>query len=74
MRLVSGHVVGGRIEVEGEALPEGSSVVVVLPDPDDDRPALTPAERDALLASIAEADAGLLEDSDEVFRSLPLRR
>jgi hypothetical protein len=69
MRITKGTVVGGRIVVEDEALPEGSDVTVLV---SDERSfTLTIEEESALLDGIAEADRGEFLSADDVLRRLP---
>ena len=69
MRISKGKVVGGRIEVEGELLNEGSLVTVLVPD--EGSFTLSSADEAALLEAIAEAERGDLIDADEFLRQLP---
>ena len=56
MRIASGKVVGGRVELDSE-LPEGTSVTVLAPDGDETFEA-DPELEQMLFDSIAEADRG----------------
>ena len=69
MRITKGKVVNGHIEVEDEALDEGSSVTVLVSD--ESTFTLTDQEEAALLDSIAEANRGDLLDAKDVLRRLP---
>ena len=69
MRVTSGKVVAGRVEIEGDPLPEGAVVTVLSREADETFGLDDAAERD-LLASIAEADRGELIPAEEVLRSL----
>jgi len=69
MRVASGKVVAGRVEIEGEPLPDGMIVTLLARDADE------PFEVDAalkaeLLESIAEADRGELIPAAEVLKKL----
>ena len=55
MHVATGTVVGGKIVVEGLALPEGTIVTVLTPD-DDPAVRLPPALERELLEAIDEAD------------------
>ena len=57
MKIATGKVVGGKVVLEGEALPEGSVVTVVARDADETFE-VTPEEEQALLAAIAQAERG----------------
>ena len=69
MRVATGTVGGGRIEVAGETLPEGMVVTILSPD---DREAFTlgPDAETALLLSIAEAERGEVVSGDDLIRGL----
>ena len=69
MRITKGKVVNGHIEVEDEALDEGSSVTVLLSD--ESSFTLTDQEEADLLDSIAEANRGDLLDAKDVLQRLP---
>ena len=69
MRITKGKVVNGHIEVEDEALDEGSSVTVLVSD--ESTFTLTDQEEAALLDSIAEANRGGLLDVKDVLQRLP---
>ena len=69
MRITKGKVVNGHIEVEDEALDEGSSVTVLVSD--ESTFTLTEQEEAALLDSIAEANRGDLLDAKDVLQRLP---
>jgi hypothetical protein len=69
MRVTKGKVVGGQIVVEGEAMSEGSTVTILVPD---ERAFTLSAEDEAaLLEAIAEADRGELLDAQDILRQLP---
>ena len=69
MRVTTGKVVAGRVETEGDPLPEGAVVTVLSRETDETFELDEAAERE-LLASIAEADRGELIPAEEVLRSL----
>lgn len=57
MQLATGTVVEGKVVVEGESLPEGARVTLLVREADE--PLEVPPELEAeLLESIAEADRG----------------
>ena len=69
MRVLTGRVVAGRIEVDDPLPPEGSVVTIYATD--DSRPfTVTPAEEAALLKSIAEADRGDVVPANELLKEL----
>jgi hypothetical protein len=73
MRIASGRVIAGKIEVEGEPFPEG--MVVTLLGRDADEPFEVDAALKAeLLESIAEADRGELIPAENVIRKLREKR
>ena len=55
MRITTGKVRDGAIDLEGEVLPEGSIVTVIAPD-DEEAFALRPNEEADLITVIEEAD------------------
>ncbi len=65
--MITGTVVNGKIEVEGEPLREGSTVTVLTPEQDFE---LSPEEKTALLQSIQEADRGEVISGDALLREL----
>lgn len=69
MRVTTGRVVNGKIEVPDEELTEGMVVTILTPE---DRGAFTlgPEAEAALLASIEEADRGEVISREELFREL----
>lgn len=69
MMIRSGRVVAGKIEVDGEPLPEGT-VVTVLTREADETFELDAAAEAELLASLAEADRGETVPAEEVLRAL----
>jgi len=69
MQLTTGTVVGGKIVVKGESLPEGTVVTILSRETDETF--VAPAELEAeLLESIAQADRGETLSADEVLRRL----
>lgn len=72
MKLATGRVVNGRIEVDWNELPEGSVVGVIVPD--DTAGFELSAEEEAELASaLAESDRGEAVDAAEVIQLLRSR-
>jgi hypothetical protein len=69
MQLTTGTVVGGKIVVEGDPLPEGT-VVTVLARESDETFVVPPALEAELLESIAEADRGEAMSADELLGRL----
>lgn len=67
MRITSGKVVFGHIVVEGEPLPNGSTVTVLAREADESFELDATAEAELLL-SLAEADRGELIPAEEVLR------
>ncbi|MEA2603502.1 MAG: hypothetical protein QOF89_4494 [Acidobacteriota bacterium] len=69
MRVTTGRVVNGRIEVPGEEFAEGMVVTILAPE-DRETFTLGPEAEAALLASIEEADRGELFTEEELWREL----
>jgi hypothetical protein len=69
MRVTTGTVVNGRIEIPGEDLAEGTVVTILAPE---DRESFTlgPEAEADLLEAIAEADRGNFISGDELLREL----
>jgi hypothetical protein len=69
MRVTTGTVVNGKIEVPGEDLEEGTVVTILAPE---DRESFTlgPEAEAELLEAIAEADRGDFISGDELLREL----
>jgi hypothetical protein len=72
MKIATGKVVGGKIELEGGAFEEGSSVTVLAQD-EPEGVTLGPAEESELLLAIAEADRGEMVSAEEVLAKLARR-
>jgi hypothetical protein len=73
MVITSGRVVGGKIVVEGDPLPEGATVTVLTREGDESF-VLDAAAEAELIESIAEADRGDVVPADDVLRALRNRR
>lgn len=69
MRLLSGKVVGGKVEVEGEPLKEGS-IVTVLALEDEEPFELSPEQEAELARGIQEVERGQFVDGDEFLKEL----
>jgi hypothetical protein len=69
MKVATGIVVNGKVEVEGEALAEGSTVTVVLREADETFD-LTPEEEKELLASIAAIERGEFISGEQLLERL----
>jgi hypothetical protein len=71
MRVTTGRVVAGRIEVPGEFFVEGEAVTVVAAEGDETF-TLNPQDEAALLAAMAEGDRGEVVSAEKFFRDLGL--
>ena len=69
MQLTTGTVVGGKIVVDGDPLPEGT-VVTILARETDETFSVPPELEAELLESIAEADRGDTISADELLSRL----
>jgi len=69
MKVTTGTVVNGKIEVSGEALPEGL-VVTILSPAERETFKLGPEAEAALLASIDAADRGEIISGEALLREL----
>lgn len=72
MKIATGKVVDGKVDLQGVALEEGASVTVLARD-DAGGLDLTPEEEAELLLSIAEADRGETVSAEEVLAKLARR-
>ncbi|HSC09233.1 MAG TPA: hypothetical protein VLD59_20590 [Steroidobacteraceae bacterium] len=72
MRITTGKVRDGAIDLQGEVLPEGSTVTVIAPD-DEEAFELGASEEAELKAAMEEADRDQTVDSS-VVRDLLHRR
>jgi hypothetical protein len=68
MRVTSGRVVAGQIVLEGEPLPDGSVVTILLREHDESFELDATAQTELLL-SLAEADRGELISAEDVLRT-----
>jgi len=72
MRITTGKVRDGAIDLEGEVLPEGSIVTVIAPD-EEEVFELGPNEEADLIAAIEEADRDQTVDSSVIGELLRRR-
>jgi hypothetical protein len=69
MRIATGKVVQGKLELEGDALEEGAIVTVLVPEPDETFE-FTPEEELALEESLKQAAQGQFVDAEALLREL----
>lgn len=69
MKLMTGTVIGGKVVVQGEALPEGAVVTILAPEPGE-RFVVPPELEPELQASLAEAERGETVSVDELLGRL----
>ena len=69
MRIATGKVIRGKLELDGDSLEEGATVTVLVPEPDETF-TLTPDEEVALEESLKQAARGEFVDSDALLREL----
>ena len=69
MVITSGRVVGGKVVVDGDPLPEGTTVTVLTREGDESF-ILDAAAEAELLESIAEGDRKDVVPADDVLRAL----
>lgn len=72
MRIATGTVVSGRIEVDGDPFPEGSTVTILSRE--EEFFELSPQEEEDIVAALAEADAGDVIDGEQFLQELRGRR
>jgi hypothetical protein len=69
MRIATGKVIRGKLELDGDSLEEGATVTVLVPEPDETF-TLTPDEEVALEESLKQATRGEFVDADALLREL----
>jgi hypothetical protein len=69
MRIATGKVIEGRLQIEGEPLEEGATVTVLVPE-GSERFELTPDEAAELDESLREVARGEFLDSASLLREL----
>jgi hypothetical protein len=69
MRIATGKVKQGKLELDGDVLEEGATVTVLVPEADESF-SLTPDEEAALEESLREAAQGLFVDAEALLREL----
>jgi hypothetical protein len=69
MRIATGKVVQGKVELDGASLEEGSTVTVLVAE-DDGTFELTPDEEAALGESLRQAAQGQFIDAEALLRDL----
>jgi hypothetical protein len=72
MRVATGRVVDGRVDLLGTELPEGTAVTVLLPEGDETFEADETTER-ILLESIAQCERGQTVPFEQVLEELRRR-
>ncbi len=70
MKISTGKVVSGKVELEGDPLPEGCVVTVLAPDGEEFFE-LTEEEETLLVDSIQQAEAGRVRSATDVLADLP---
>jgi len=73
MKVATGKVVAGKVVVEGEPLPEGSTVTVLSRESEESFEA-TPEQEAELLAAIAEGDRADSVPAGELLQELRSER
>jgi len=69
MRISTGKVHGGTIDLEGDLLPEGSTVTILATDGDETF-TLDPADEERLLEAVEEANRGMAVDASQVLAKI----
>ncbi len=70
MKISTGKVVSGKVELDGDPLPEGCVVTVLAPDGEEFFE-LTEEEETLLVDSIRQAEAGRVRSATDVLADLP---
>lgn len=69
MLITTGKVLGGTIKIDGQSLPEGAVVTVLVPEGDETFE-LAPEEETKLLAAIAEAERGETVSAPDILQQI----
>ena len=69
MRIATGKIIGGKLELDGDSLEEGATVTVLVPEPDETFE-LTPEEEATLEDSLKQAAQGQFVDAEALLREL----
>jgi len=69
MRIATGKVIRGKLELDGDSLEEGATVTVLVPESDETF-TLTPDEEVALEESLKQAARGEFVDAGALLREL----
>ena len=69
MLITTGRVNGGRIEIDDERVPEGTTVTILAPE-DGEVFEATPDDEARLLAAIAEAESGDVIGASELLERI----
>jgi len=69
MRIATGKVIGGKLELEGDSLEEGATVTVLVPESDETFE-LTTDELASLEDSLQQAARGQFVDAASLLREL----
>jgi DNA-binding winged helix-turn-helix (wHTH) protein len=69
MKVATGKVIAGKVVVDGDAFAEGSEVTVIAGD-DHEQFAASPEEEVALLAALAEIEAGQVVSAADLLDRL----
>lgn len=72
MRIATGKVIGGKVVVQGEALPEGAMVTILAREPAE-RFVIPPELEPELKASLVEAERGDTISADQLLSRLRRR-
>jgi hypothetical protein len=70
MRVTAGKVVHGRVEVNDVTLPEGTDVIVGIPEDADVGFELSAADTRSLQEAIAEADRAEFADTESILATI----
>jgi len=69
MRIATGKVIGGKLELDGDSLEEGATVTVLVPESDETFE-LTADEMASLEDSLQQAARGQFVDAEALLREL----
>jgi len=72
MKIATGHVVDGKLLVEGKTLPDGAVVTILEPEDDSEAVTLSPGQEEELLEAARQLSDGKWISGAELLESLKI--
>jgi hypothetical protein len=70
MKVATGHIVDGKLMIDGKPLPDGSVITVVQPESPPECQVLSPEDEDELIDSVKQIREGRYITGEELIASL----